>query len=139
MQNPIKKHAEKIRFGMVGIANTVLDFAILFLLVNLGLDKIPANYISTSSAFVFSFFVNRSFTFKSTNSNVKKQFGMFLTVTLIGIWVIQPIVIVFASWCMGGLNLSDSLMLLVAKLIATLASLIWNYLFYSRVVFKKES
>jgi len=138
MQNLLKKHAEKLRYAAVGIANTVLDFAILFLLVNLGLNKIPANYISTSIAFMFSFFVNKSFTFKSKSGNPKKQFLLFIIVTIIGLWIIQPIVILLVSPLASGAGLSDSMTLLASKLVATIASLIWNYLFYSRVVFKKE-
>ena len=139
MEKLIKKHAEKFRFGIVGIANTALDFAILFLLVSLGLDRIPANYISTSIAFVFSFFVNKSFTFKSTGGNAKKQFALFIIITIFSLWVIQPIVILVVSWVIGGLGLSSAVVLFIAKLFATVASLIWNYIFYSRFVFKKQA
>lgn len=133
-----KKHAEKIRFGIVGVANTALDFAILFLLVALGLDKIPANYISTGVAFIFSFFVNKSFTFKSKSGNVKKQFLYFIVITVIGLWIIQPLIIVGLSSLLAGTGWASGIILFVAKLIATVASLIWNYILYSRIVFKKE-
>lgn len=139
MQELIKKHAEKLRFGIVGIANTALDFAILFLLVGLGLDRIPSNFISTAIAFIFSFFVNKSFTFKSTGGNVKKQFALFIIITIISLWVIQPIVIVIVSWLLGPVGLNSAIVLLIAKLLATVASLVWNYIFYSRFVFKKEA
>ena len=133
-----KKHAKKIRFGIVGIANTALDFAILFLLVALGLDKIPANYISTGVAFVFSFFVNRSFTFKSKGGNVKKQFVIFIAISIVGLWIIQPVVITVISAALAHTGWASGLILFIAKIIATIASLIWNYVFYSRLVFKKE-
>lgn len=137
MEKLLKKHAEKLRFGVVGVANTALDFAILFLLVNTGLDRIPANFVSTSIAFVFSFFVNKSFTFQSTGGNAKKQFALFIIITIFSLWVIQPIVIVTVSWLLAGLNLDSSVVLFIAKLFATVASLTWNYIFYSRFVFKK--
>ena len=132
-----KKHAEKLKFGIVGVANTALDFGLLFLLVHLGLNKVPSNFISTGTAFVFSFFVNKSFTFKSTGGNAKKQFAIFLSVTLFGLWVIQPVIIFFVSAPLSVFIGSESLVLLIAKLIASVASLTWNYLFYSRLVFKK--
>lgn len=138
MEKSLKKHAEKLRFAIVGGANTLLDFSILFLLVGFGLDRIPANFISTSIAFVFSFFVNKSFTFKSTSGNAKRQFALFIIITIFSLWVIQPIVIIVVSWLMGGLGLNSGVVLFVAKLVATVASLIWNYFFYSRFVFKKE-
>lgn len=133
----LKKHAQKIRFGIVGVANTALDFALLFLLVAFGLDKIPANYISTGISFIFSFFVNKSFTFKSKGGNVKKQFAYFIIITIIGLWVIQPLVITGVSFLLAGTGWASGIILFAAKIVATVASLIWNYLFYSRLVFKK--
>ena len=133
-----KKHAEKIRFGIVGIANTALDFIILFILVALGLDKIPANYVSTGISFIFSFFVNKSFTFKSKGGNAKKQFLYFIVITIIGLWIIQPLIIAGISSLLVTTGWASAIILFVAKIIATVASLIWNYFFYSRIVFKKE-
>jgi len=132
-----KKHAEKIRFGIVGIANTALDFLLLFIFVGLGVDKIAANYLSTSASLVFSFFVNKSFTFTSTTGNAKKQFALFIIITLIGLWIIQPIIIAAVSTALAGTGWADGAILFAAKIIATTASLIWNYVFYSRIVFKK--
>lgn len=133
----LKKHAEKIRFAIVGGANTALDFALLFIFVALGLNSIAANYISTSIAFVFSFFVNKSFTFKSKGSNVAKQFALFLGVTIVALWVIQPIVILAVTALLSPLGWNESVVLFIAKLVATLASLVWNYILYARFVFKK--
>lgn len=137
MMDQLKKHAQKIRFAIVGLANTALDFILLFVFVNLfGFDKIPANYISTGISFVFSFIVNKKFTFKSTTGNAKKQFGLFLIVTMIGLWVIQPLVILGVTALITPTNWDANIILFAAKIIATVASLVWNYLFYSRLVFK---
>lgn len=135
----LKKHAEKIRFGIVGVANTAVDFVLLFLLVGLGLDKIPANFISTSTAFLFSFFVNKKFTFKVSGGNAKKQFALFIVVTILGLWVLQPLIITGVTWALGATAIDAAISLLIAKLVATVGSMIWNYLFYSRVVFKKDA
>ena len=134
----IKKHAEKIRFAIVGGANTALDFLILFVLVGFGMNAIVANYISTSVAFVFSFFVNKSFTFNHRGGNVLKQFIIFLVISIVALWVIQPLVIIGVTAALAPLNWDSAVVLFVAKIIATIASLIWNYIFYSRLVFKKE-
>ena len=134
----LKKHAEKIRFAIVGAANTALDFALLFLLVALGLDKIPANFISTGVAFIFSFFVNKSFTFKSTGGNVKKQFVLFIAITIVSLWIIQPLIITGITALLANTGWVSGVTLFIAKIIATVASLIWNYIFYSRFVFKNE-
>ena len=138
MENLIKKHAEKLRFGLVGGVNTLLDFGILFSLVFFGADKIVANFISTSIAFVFSFFVNRSFTFKSSGGDTKRQFGIFLVITLFGLWVIQPVIITAVAWSLRETGLANSIVLLIGKLLATVVTLVWNYLLYARFVFKKD-
>ena len=135
----LKKHAEKIRFGIVGIGNTAIDFVILFTLVALGVDKIVANYFSTGIAFIASFFINKSFTFKSKGGNVRKQFLLFVIVTIIGLWIIQPLIIGGITALLSASTLTAGLVLFIAKIIATVASLIWNYLFYSRLVFKKDA
>jgi len=137
MATALEKHGDKIRFAIVGGANTALDFLVLFLFVNLGVDKIVANYISTTTALVFSFFANKSFTFKDKTGNAKKQFGLFLLVTLAGLWILQPIIIWISTNALEQYITNESVLLFVAKLIATVGSLIWNYLLYSRIVFKK--
>lgn len=139
MKELAKKHAQKLKFAIVGGANTVLDFGLLFLFVSLGLDKIPANYISTGIAFISSFYFNRTFTFNAKGGNVKKQAVLFLVITMIGLWVIQPIVISLITFAITPLGINDSISLLVAKLLATVASLIWNYIMYARFVFKKPA
>ena len=132
-----EKHGDKFRFVLVGGANTALDFILLFLFVNLGVNKIVANYFSTGLALIFSFFVNKSFTFKNKDGNAKKQFAIFLLVTLSGLWVLQPIIIWASSPILEPYISDSNLLLFVAKLVASVATLVWNYLFYSRLVFKK--
>ncbi len=139
MEKLIKKHAEKLRFGAVGGANTALDFGILFVLVFLGVDKIFANFISTSTAFVFSFFVNRSFTFQSTTKTTKKQIGLFVVITLFGLWVIQPIIITGVGWLINDFGLRGPLVLLIGKVCATAVTLVWNYVLYRKFVFTKTA
>jgi len=138
IKNLALKHGQKLRFAVVGLANTALDFLLLFIFVGFGIDKIPANYLSTGTSFVFSFFVNKKFTFKSAGGNVKKQFAIFVAVTIVGLWVIQPLVILGVSSLLAATQWQEWIILFIAKIIATVASLVWNYLFYSRLVFKKE-
>jgi len=134
-----EKHGDKLRFAIVGGANTALDFILLFLFVNLGVDKILANYFSTGASLIFSFFANKSFTFKNKTGNAKKQFAAFLLVTVTGLWVLQPIIIWGVTTLLELQITNDSILLFIAKLVATVGSLIWNYLLYSRLVFKKDA
>lgn len=137
MEQLLKKHGDKIRFVIVGGGNTLLDFVLLFLFTGLGVNKFVANYLSTGISMIVSFFVNKSFTFKNKTGNAKKQFVAFLVVTIIGLWVIQPLVIWVVTHLLTPYVPNEEINLFIAKLIATVASLVWNYLLYSRLVFKK--
>ncbi|MEI7539397.1 MAG: GtrA family protein [Candidatus Saccharibacteria bacterium] len=138
MEKLLKKHAEKIRFIVVGGLNTLIDFSILFFLVNIFSTPVFfSNIISTSVALVFSFFANKKFTFKSNNSD-KLQIVYFLLITLVGLWIIQPIIISLVKLLVEQWLLNSSVILLIGKLLATCVTLVWNYLLYSKFVFKKD-
>lgn len=134
----IKNSSQKIRFIAIGGINTAIDFGALFLLRSLGLPVLPANIISTSLAFCFSFFANKKYTFKTDKANIKRELVLFLVVTLFGLWVLQAIVIQLVTFALSGTQLPDGVVLLIAKLLATVVSLTWNYTLYSRVVFKQN-
>ena len=138
MRKILKKHAEKLRFAIVGGVNTTIDFAILFILVALGIPAIVSNFISTSLALIFSFYANKNFTFKNETTN-KTQFIYFLAITLFGLWVIQPVIIEGIKMSLSATLLNNYIVLFVGKITATIVTLIWNYLLYKRFVFKKNN
>jgi len=133
------KNSQLARFALVGGVNTALDFGILFGLKAIGLDPLVANIMSTSLAFVFSFFANKKYTFKTSDTNIRREILLFIIVTLFGLWVLQSLVIKGVSLLLVTTGLNDALILLIAKLLATVVSLTWNYLMYSTVVFKKTT
>lgn len=126
-----------VRFVIIGVLNTAIDFVILFALTSAGMGLWLANIFSTSVALGFSFFANRSFTFKSTGK-INRQVLPFLLVTLTGLWLWQPLVIftvtnvIDAAW-------GSAIVLLIAKTLATVVSMTWNYLLYNRVVFRGKT
>lgn len=119
------------RFGVVGVANTALDFGILFGLTSLGTPVFLANIVSTSAALALSFVLNRNFTFRSDGAR-SRQLVLFFVVTLVGLWVLQPLVILGVQ---ALLPMHDQISLLIGKLAATVVSLVWNYVLYARFVF----
>jgi putative flippase GtrA len=62
---------------------------------------------------------------------------LFVVVTLFGLWVLQTIVITVTMPVAKQIVGDQNIALLIAKLVATGVSLVWNYVFYSRLVFKK--
>jgi putative flippase GtrA len=130
---------EKIRFVLVGVVNTVTDFSILFILASVfGVATIIANVISTSIALSVSYLLNKKTVFKNSDTHNYRQAILFVVVTLSGLWIIQGIIIWVTIGIFSSLHLHDKEALFGAKLVATVFSLIWNYLWYSRVVFRQE-
>lgn len=130
---------KKARFGLVGIANTLVDFLLYGVLVWLGVGFLVANFISTSAGMALSFTLNRSFVFKVQTGSTSRQIALFLLVTLFGLWALHPIIIYFLqapSLAYFGW-LPDFLQNLVPKGFAILVSLVWNYIWYSKVVFRQ--
>lgn len=133
----MKNSSQKVRFIAVGGVNTLIDFGLLFTLKAFGLPAISANVISTTAAFCFSFFANKKYTFKTTGTDIKREIFLFIVITLFGLWVLQTLVIAFVTNLLSQTGLQDGVILLIAKLFATTVSLTWNYVLYSRVVFKQ--
>lgn len=141
MDQLIKKHAEKIRFGFVGVANTLIDFVALSIFVYIGFTVIIANIFSTSIALIFSFFANKNYTFQQGKStpNKKRQFLTFLAITLFGLWGIQSLIMYLSDIILSPIIGQDYIKLYTGKIIATVTSLVWNYIMYRKYVFRGES
>ena len=134
----MKNKSQLIRFGLIGAINTALDFGLLFILKSIGLMATTANIFSTSIAFVFSFFANKKYTFRSSGTNIVREMILFVAVTLFGLWILQTGVIWLVLPHLSKLLRSSEMGLLVAKLIATAVSMTWNYILYDKLVFKKS-
>lgn len=124
-----------LRFALVGGINTAIDIGLLFGLTALGVPKLAANTVSTGLAFIFSFFANKSYTFRA-QGNMRRQLILFVIITLAGLWGLQNAVIFCISPILASVIHAESLVLLLAKIIATGVSLVWNYYLYDRVVFR---
>lgn len=132
---------EKTRFLFVGIANTTIDFVVLFsLTLFLGFPVIVANIFSTSIALIFSYILNKKAVFSDNEPHSTKQFTLFLVVTLSGLWVVQSIVITTLVWMIylfSGQQ-TTAFILLISKGFATLTTMIWNYVLYRKLVFVRR-
>lgn len=133
-----------IIFCLVGVLNTAVDLGLYTILRHEGLTLLAANTISATAALLVSYALNRRFTFRVVGQG-RKTFILFLVVTLAGIWAVQPLVIYatetlltnpsFAGWLSGLVVMSTATVNVVSKLAGTPATLLWNYVMYSRVVF----
>lgn len=128
------------KFGVVGVANTVIDFGVLNYLsaarhVFSGLALVPLNIISFTVAVLNSYFWNKYWTFKTKESKAGKQFIEFIIVSVIAIFINSGAVyLITLIPPIGGV--SEQLWLNISKLTATILSLVWNFVGYKFMVFK---
>ena len=123
-----------VRFGVVGVVNTVLDFAILNLLYHVvGWPLLVSNTISVSVAIVNSFLWNRYWTFSARRSGGWHQQALaFLLVSLTGLLINDAgIWILHSIW--GG---SSVLAINLQKAGASIISLVWNFIGYRLLAFR---
>lgn len=120
----------------MGGMNTAIDFAVYLLAIQFGAPVLLANYLSTSVALCVSFIANKQFTFKDTSKTKLSQISKFLAVTLFGLWVLQPIIIQAVIILGDSLPMPTTGLYVVGKIIATIVTLLWNYVLYNKIVFK---
>ena len=141
------------RFGLIGILNTLIDFSLYNLLFALvGLAVIPANVISTSVAITFSFIANKTFVFRAGGVNRLRQAASFVVITVFSVYVLQNSVLylftkiwpdTFVYWyrllepLIGGIFSQEFVVNNGAKAMAVGVGMVWNYLWYKKVVFKR--
>ena len=143
MKNLLKKlkNSQEFWFAAIGGLNTILDFVILFGLTSLGISSLIANVFSTGITFINSFGLNKKITFKSVSKSKKelaREMALFIIVTLVGLWIIQGVIIFLTLPFFESILKNLKISLLISKLIATVFSLIWNFILYKKVVFNKN-
>lgn len=138
---PIIKQLAK--FIVVGGINTGIDFLVLNIeMILTGITSGPSmlilNSISFSAATTNSFFMNKRWTFEdSGNKKDGVKFSQFLIVSIIGITINGGVVYLITSFVDPLFGLNPQLWANVAKLFATGISLVWNFIGYKFIVFKK--
>ena len=145
---------EVARFGLVGVFNTLLDYALFVTLMaafGIPLSKAwLAKYPSSIVAMAVSFALNRRFVFRAGDGAVTGQAFRFVTATVVGVFVIQNgLTLFFASAFdypgTGVHRLLDAVGVAptekftietVAFALGTVASLTWNFLAYKFWAFR---
>ena len=152
-----------IRFGLVGVVNTVVDyvtFIALTIIFQIPLSSVwMAKYPSSALGMAVSFFLNRRFVFRATADRARGQAFRFVAATLIGIFVIQNLLTqLFASKVQffgieafhavddvglsrsgGHLGITEPFTIkTVAFALGAVASVVWNFLAYKYWVFREE-
>jgi len=110
-----------VKFGIVGFSGVLVDFSITFICKEyLKIQKYVANGIGFTIAATTNYFLNRIWTFHSTNPNVLIEFGRFFVIALIGLGINSAIVWAMTSKLKVNFYLS--------KVVATIVVTAWNFL-----------
>ena len=140
------------RFGVVGIINTGIDFAIFNVLIYTtgtysGSWLLVFNTVSFGIAVINSYFLNKYWAFGTGGSVQTTEVFRFLTISLIGLALNTLIVYILGTFFILSFRLSASAPFTelaaglwdnLAKLAATAVSLVWNFIGYKLFVFKSR-
>ena len=133
-----------VRFGVVGVVNTLIDFAVLNLLLALfgvtgGWPLVLCNAAAFLGASLNSYFLNKKWTFSQKTGASLRQYLVFLALALGGLVINSVVLYLLATGLSRPSWLSPTLWINVAKAAATVASLVWNYLACRYVVFGRRA
>jgi len=135
--------AQFSRFIIIGTMNTAIDFGVLNLLmwqtsIYGGKWILLLNATSFSVAVINSYFWNKHWTFKDKDKAGISEFSQFIIVTLIGLAINTGIVYGITTFISPVFGISIELWANLAKVVATGLSLIWNFVGYKFIVFRKK-
>lgn len=145
------KKNKGVKFVIVGIGNTILDFGLMNVFSLFLPTPIP-NFLSTGIAMLSSFFFNKKWTFDShskSRKELRREIILFFIFTIIGIWIIQtPLMYLISAFIPRGIrdfatvhfgaHFANFLITNFAKVVASVFSMTWNFLTYKRIVFRDQ-
>lgn len=134
------------KFVIVGFLNTAIDFGVLNILsmmtgLTSGFLVGGVNIPGFTLAAINSYFWQKFWVFKKKEVQGEKtnysDFITFVAVVLVGVFINGGIVVLLTTYIHPFGGLSPERWLNVAKIIATAVSLIWSFLGFKFLVFKK--
>ncbi len=131
MESKVVELINIIKFSIVGVSNTLLNFVIFILLNNIGINYMLASIIAYSISIINSYFWNSRLVFKYDNKNKRSVIIKFIILNLIGLSINTLLMAILV----GVLAIKK----MVAMFIVTLLVMCINYILNKIWVFKKES
>ncbi len=118
------------KFAVVGVANTIIDFGVFYILYELfNVYFVLANIFAFMVAVLNSFIFNALWTFKSLKRDqILRQIFSFVIVALIGLCISSITIYIAALY----------VHVYLAKIFAIIAAIFWNYTGSWLFVFKKK-
>ncbi|HZV25030.1 MAG TPA: GtrA family protein, partial [Acidothermaceae bacterium] len=128
-----KRAREILTFGVVGVANLVLDVGMFNLLVlEFGREAIAAKFVSTSVATVASYFMNRHWTWRHrARSRVHRELAVFTLLSLVALAVAEG-----CLWVSHSLGYSSTLAdNIAANGVGLAIGMVWRFWSFRKWVF----
>lgn len=130
------------KFAAVGAFNTFFDWGILNLLIALtgiasGVGFGVFKGFSFAIAVGASYFWNKYWTFKKKEDSSAKEVGAFLGVSAIGVIINITLASLVVFFIKPEGNLTPERIANIGAALATIISLVWNFIGYKFIVFKK--
>lgn len=130
-----------IRFGVVGFSGFMIDFSMTWFCKDvLGIFEYVANCIGFTFGASSNYILNRKWTWKSKNPNIKREFIKFFGVSLAGLGINS--LVIFICLSIGKLDFTIAEVYIsefwTAKLIATAVVMFWNFIVNNYFTFRKK-
>jgi len=117
-----------LKFGLVGFSGVFVDFGITYLAKEkLHIPKYIANAIGFTTAASTNYYLNRIWTFESTNPEIAMEYTEFLAISLIGLGINTLILWLLVS--------RFKMNFYLAKVFAIAVVTVWNFLANAYITF----
>ncbi len=138
----IKIALQVAKFVAVGGFNTLLDWSVLGLLIYLigfssGLYYFLFKSVSFIIANFFAYFWNKYWTFQSEKKSDSKEYVSFLIVSVIGLLINASVAYLIVENFSEASSVTPEQLAIIGAAVATVISLVWNFIGYKIFVFKK--
>ena len=131
----IKKYEELIKYLIIGVLTTVINYIVFAILVNVvKIDMHVSNIIAWVVSVIFAYFTNKLFVFESKSFDLEvlgKEILAFGMARIFSLLLEEVILFIFVD----KLGMEK----LIIKLIANIIVIIVNYILSKFIIFKKSS
>ena len=130
------------KFTLTGVFNASIDFGILNILmvfsgITAGVGYVIFKSVSFIIANLNSYFWNRMWTFEEKGGGEGREYLKFLIVSIIGLLINVGAASFIVNFTNPSFNLNDNQWANIGAAVGSLAGLLWNFLGYKLIVFKK--
>lgn len=127
----IKITQEFLKFGIIGTSALILEVLLISILFKIGIDLKLTRIVSIPLAILFTWYLNRTITFKSRNPKKIRQYGKYLFVILLGISINYSVYLYVL-----GLFKIFNYSYIIALCFGSVSSMFFNFFLSKYVIFK---